>query len=251
MPLEAPPLSADTRAAALNERHGDSDAAALLDAALATSEIGRLAVVSSFGAESAVLLHLVAQRDRGLPVLFIDTEMLFPETLAYQSELAAELGLADIRLIRASETAIAEADPEGLLHKTDPDACCALRKTAPLETALAGFDGWITGRKRYQGGTRQSLTPFEAEPGTERIKVNPLAAWSSTQVRAYMDRHDLPRHPLVARGYGSIGCMPCTTPVRPGEDARAGRWRGRDKTECGIHFEDGHPVRDGRRGVAA
>ncbi len=251
MPLEAPPHSATARAAALTSRHGHADAAALLDAALTAPEAGRLAVVSSFGAESAVLLHLVAQRDRSLPVLFIDTEMLFPETLTYQADLAANLGLTDIRIIRVSEAAKAARDPDGQLHKTDPDACCALRKSAPLQAALAGFDGWITGRKRYQGGVRESLAPFEADPGTDRIKINPLAAWRAEDARAYMDRHALPRHPLVARGFGSIGCMPCTTPVRPGEDPRAGRWRGQDKTECGIHFENGTLVRPNVEGEAA
>jgi phosphoadenosine phosphosulfate reductase len=115
-----------------------------------------------------------------------------------------------------------------------------LRKTRPLERALAEFDGWITGRKRFQGGARVDLDLFEGE-ASGRIKVNPLAHWDARAVAAYLDRHALPRHPLVARGFASIGCAPCTGPVAEGEDPRAGRWRGQEKTECGIHVVDGQP----------
>jgi phosphoadenosine phosphosulfate reductase len=174
-------------------------------------------------------------------VIFIDTEMLFAETLAYQREVSRSLGLTDTRVIRGGGT----EDPDGTLHRRDPDACCALRKTRPLETALAPFDAWITGRKRFQSGSRASLDHFEIEPGGRRIKVNPLAGWSAAAARDYIAQHHLPRHPLVARGYPSIGCAPCTSPVAEGEDPRAGRWRGTDKDECGIHFIDGRVVRPG------
>jgi phosphoadenosine phosphosulfate reductase len=184
---------------------------------------------------------MLSRIDRNAPVLFIDTGMLFPETLAYQRSVAVALGLGDVRVIRGAENA--KADPDGALHLRDPDACCALRKTRPLEDALAPFDAWITGRKRFQSGRRADLHPFEAEPGTGRIKVNPLAAWSPNDAATYMDVHDLPRHPLVARGYPSIGCAPCTSAVAEGEHSRAGRWRGRDKDECGIHFIAGRVVR--------
>lgn len=225
----------------LNARLRDAPATEVLRAALA--ETGRLALVSSFGAESVVLLHMLSRIDARTPVIFIDTEMLFPETLTYQREVGAALGLRDIRVIRGA--ANAAGDPDGTLHLRDPDACCHLRKTRPLAQALAPFDAWITGRKRFQSGQRADLDHFEAEPGTARIKVNPLAAWPETEVPDYIARHDLPRHPLVARGYPSIGCAPCTSPVDADEDMRAGRWRGQDKDECGIHFIAGRVVRPG------
>src|SRR5690606_8164589 len=132
-------------------------------------------------------------------------------------------------------------DGEAMLHRTDPDACCTLRKTEPLAEALAPFDGWITGRKRYQGGTRAALAFFEADGA--RIKVNPLAYWTRGDVVDYIINNRLPRHPLVARGFRTIGCAPCTSRVEPDEDARAGRWRGRAKAECGIHLVNGRMVR--------
>lgn len=201
-----------------------------------------LALVSSFGAESVALLHLVAQIKPDVQVLFIDTQLLFPETLAYQAEVARDLGLRNVEILRADPSA---EDPTDDLHRRDPDACCALRKTAPLDQALSGFDGWITGRKRYQSGQRADLPHLEVEEGSGRIKVNPLAHWQATDVRDYMTAHDLPRHPLVAQGYPSIGCAPCTTPVAPGEDPRAGRWRSQTKDECGIHFVNGKAVPQG------
>jgi len=234
--------SVAARVAALNARYRHHSAISVLEHALGDSDAGRVAMVSSFGAESVALLHMVALVDRATPVLFIDTEMLFPETLAYQRELAEMLGLRDVRVIRASRTRMAARDPEGLLHRENPDACCALRKTEPLEHALAPFDAWITGRKRFQSGSRAALEFFEAE-GAARIKINPLAHWTRQDIADYMVNNRLPRHPLVARGYASIGCAPCTTPVATGEDARAGRWRGSDKEECGIHVVDGRIVR--------
>ena len=200
-------------------------------------------MVSSFGAESVALLHLVAMVDRTTPVLFIDTRLLFAETLAYQQEVAERLNLKDVRIIRTSQEMLDQADPYGALRFSDKDACCGLRKTVPLEQALSRFDGWITGRKRFQSKSRAGLEFFELEKDTGRIKVNPLAHWAADDVRAYMDENRLPRHPMVARGYPSIGCAPCTSAVKPGEDARAGRWRDEDKEECGIHFVNGRPVR--------
>jgi len=235
-----PPVAA--RVAALNARYRHHSAISVLEHALRDTDTGRVAMVSSFGAESVALLHMVSLLDRGTPVLFIDTEMLFPETLTYQREVADHLGLQDVRIIRASRTRMAAQDPEGMLHQTNPDACCHLRKTEPLDHALAPFDAWITGRKRFQSGSRAELEFFEAE-GRDRIKINPLAHWAREDVAEYMVNNRLPRHPLVAQGYPSIGCAPCTSKVAEGEDARAGRWRGQDKEECGIHFVDGKMVR--------
>jgi phosphoadenosine phosphosulfate reductase len=237
-----------TRVAALNARYRHHSAISVLEHALRDPEAGQLALVSSFGAEAVVLLHMVAVTRPETAVLFIDTEMLFAETLVYQQDLAERLALRDLRIIRADPADLRIDDPDDTLHQRDADACCALRKTLPLQRALVGFDGWITGRKRYQSGTRAALEFFEIEEGTGRIKVNPLAHWAHEDIRTYMEENRLPRHPLVARGYPSIGCMPCTTPVREGEDPRAGRWRDQDRTECGIHFLNGKIV---RRGVSA
>jgi phosphoadenosine phosphosulfate reductase len=237
MPLDHP-LTA--RVEALNTALKHHAAADVLRRAFQAAP--NLALVSSFGAESVALLHLAATVKPDVQVIFIDTMMLFPETLAYQHEVARKLGLRRVQVLRADT---ATADPDDTLHLRDPDACCNLRKTEVLNTALAGFDGWITGRKRFQSGTRAALPAFELEEETGRIKVNPLAHWTSADVQEYMAENALPRHPLVARGYPSIGCAPCTSPVADGEDPRAGRWRGQAKEECGIHFKDGKMVRTG------
>lgn len=232
------------RVAVLNQQAQGRDALDTLRLTLGTPETGRTVLVSSFGADSAVLLHMVAQIDKGTPVLFLDTLMLFPETIQYQADLTVALGLWNVRILRPDEHALTARDPDGALHKSDTDACCALRKTAPLNAALEGFDSWITGRKRHQAGTRAALDLFEADAG--RIKINPLAHWTPLDVRNYLERHALPLHPLVKQGYPSIGCAPCTSPVAAGEDPRAGRWRGQAKTECGIHFAHGKLQREGK-----
>ncbi len=241
MPLESPLAPVSDRVADLNARYRHHGATAVLERAMSDPQVGRIALVSSFGAESVVLLHLVSVIDRTTPVLFIDTEMLFAETIAYQAEVADKLGLTITR-ITADRAKLAFEDPDNTLHQFNTDACCALRKTEPLERALSGYDAWITGRKRYQGATRAAVDFFEAE-GDIRIKVNPLAHWDRADLEDYMVNNRLPRHPLVAKGYPSIGCAPCTSPVKPGEDPRAGRWRNSDKTECGIHFINGRAVR--------
>ena len=228
-------------AARLNAQFAHAGATEVIKAAF--DEIGNVALVSSFGADSVVLLRLVAQIDRHTPVLFVDTEMLFEETLQHQERVAELLGLTDVKMIRASDSN--QHDPHGTLHKTNPNACCGLRKTAPLQKALAPFDGWITGRKRHQSGTRARLDMFELEDNSPRIKVNPLALWTAQDTVRFMKDTQLPRHPLVAKGYPSIGCSPCTTPVKLGEDPRAGRWREIEKEECGIHFSNGKMVRTG------
>lgn len=239
MPLDSPVAE---RVARLNARYRHHGATAVLDHALRDPEVGRIALVSSFGAESVVLLHMIAVMNRDTPVLFIDTEMLFAETLAYQLDLTERLHLRNLTVVRADRAQVFARDNEGLLHQYDPDACCTLRKTEPLQQALAGYDGWITGRKRYQGASRADLDFFENE-GDVRIKVNPLVHWTTADLQEYIAENRLPRHPLVAKGYPSIGCAPCTTRVNDGEDPRAGRWRSLEKTECGIHFVDGKLVR--------
>ena len=194
---------------------------------------GRVTLVSSFGAESVLLLALVAEIDPATPVLFLETDRHFPETLAYRAAVAHRLGLTDVRDLRPAPVEAADADPTGELWYYDPDACCALRKVRPLERALAGFEAWVTGRKRHQAMTRERLSFIELDGG--RIKLNPLADWDRDRIEAEITRRGLSRHPLVARGYKSIGCATCTRAVGAGEDERAGRWAGLRKVECGIH----------------
>ena len=194
----------------------------------------RLALVSSFGAESAVLLDIVAQVKPDLPILFLDTGMLFGQTLDYRKQLAARLGLTDVRDLRPAYQDLATGDPQAKLWETDTDACCHIRKVLPLDRAIQGFDAWITGRKRFHGGDRMNLPVVEHADG--KVKFNPLANWGKSELDAYVLERGLPTHPLVAQGFPSIGCWPCTQPAEEGDDARAGRWKGLDKSECGIHL---------------
>jgi phosphoadenosine phosphosulfate reductase len=225
--------------ARLNIELRDAEPQAILSAAI--DHFGdKVALVSSFGSESAVLLHMAAQIKPDIPVLFLDTGMLFGQTLDYRKSLVAKLGLTDVRDLRPQFQDLAIHDPAGDLWKTSTDACCNIRKVLPLDRALEGFDGWITGRKRFQGGGRMRLQVVEQ--GETQIKFNPLANWTKEQLDAYAVEHDLPPHPLVAFGYPSIGCWPCTAPVEEGGDTRAGRWAGSDKTECGIHLDRATPA---------
>lgn len=240
MPLEAAarPLGADP-VAELNARFAELPTQSFVDHVLSAQ--GEVALVSSFGTESVVLLDMVARADRHAPVLFLETGMLFAETLAYQHDIADRLGLTNLQVVRPAPADLAARDPFGRLHMADSDACCDIRKVRPLEAALAPFDGWITGRKRMHGGQRVALDLAESDG--QRTKFNPLAHWSGQEVRAYIEERGLPRHPLVTRGFASVGCAPCTSPTREGEDPRAGRWRGASKDECGIHFIGGKAVR--------
>jgi len=221
------------KARRLAAKHGGDDARDILNEAINNLFPGRIGVVSSFGSESAVLLHLIAQVAPATPVIFLETGKHFAQTLSYRKKLASELGLTNVREIAPQTDETAEIDPAGDLWRRDTDACCALRKVRPLKGALDGFDAWITGRKQIQGGARLHLPVFEA--AAPRIKVNPIVRWTKDDLDQYFLDHDLPAHPLVAEGFPSIGCWPCTHPAGPGEDARAGRWRGSEKSECGIH----------------
>lgn len=233
--MQALPKIVASRLVNLQQDYAAADARELLDAMIRREFPGRIAVVSSFGAESAVLLHLVASIDPATPVLFLNTGKLFGETLRYRDRLQEVLGLTDLRAIGPHPVDRAARDPEGNLWSKDPDACCNFRKTMPLSRAMQGFDAWITGRKRFQTDSRSDMDAIEMIG--ERYRINPLADWTQGDLDHYMLEHNLPAHPLVRDGYLSIGCMSCTSRVNAGEDARAGRWRGQDKTECGIHID--------------
>jgi phosphoadenosine phosphosulfate reductase len=207
--------------------------AEVIATALQTVGRERLAVVSSFGTESAALLKVMADVDPAIPVVFLDTGWLFEETLAYRDSLISVLGLRDVRSIKPLEETLSREDPDRELWFSDPDACCRIRKVEPLARALKPFSAWINGRKRFQGGLRAEI-PVVEEDGV-RLKFNPFANVSREAIEAIYKTANLPPHPLAAKGFLSVGCMPCTSRTSPDEDARAGRWRGRPKTECGIH----------------
>ena len=237
--------AAGSTATALPQTGKRAEARALLNLALTRLFPGRIALVSSFGAESPVLLHMVSRIDPTTPVIFLDTGKLFTETLAYRDALTGRLGLSDVRSISPDAGSLSRVDPSGTLWRHAPDLCCRVRKVVPLERALQPFDAWINGRKRAHGGERCDLRFLEAD--RRWVKFNPLADWDGDDVARYLSDHDLPVHPLVAAGFPSIGCAPCTTPVGRDEDVRSGRWRGSDKRECGIHFSpDGRIVRQGQ-----
>ncbi len=231
--LRARAAEAAARAAELTARYAGVSGIELVRAMIEVEFPGRIAVGSSFGAEAAVMLDLVAQIDPATPVIFLDTRKLFGETLRYRGELRNRLGLTDLRVVGPSEDEEARHDPQGVLWRVNPDACCRFRKVVPLARALAGFDGWFTGRKRFHGGARAALPTIEADG--VHVKVNPLATWAREDIVAHFAARNLPAHPLVADGYTSIGCMPCTDRPRPGAGLRDGRWASQDKTECGIH----------------
>jgi phosphoadenosine phosphosulfate reductase len=211
----------------------DASPAHVIETALKLVGREQLALVSSFGTESAALLKVMADVDSAIPVIFLDTGWLFEETLAYRDTLIAALGLRDVRSIKPLEEALSRQDPDRELWFSDPDACCRIRKVEPLARALKPFSAWINGRKRFQGGARAEL-PVVEDDGA-KLKFNPFANVSREEIEAIYKLAKLPPHPLVASGYLSVGCMPCSSRTAPDEDARAGRWRGKGKTECGIH----------------
>ncbi len=235
--IDTGPRCRESDAVRLNRIFQGADTVEMMEVLLREKMAGDVATVSSFGAESAVLLHLIAQIDPSVPVLFLETGKHFPETLAYRDLLVERLGLTDLRNLTPDPEVLAKKDESGLRWSYDPDGCCEIRKVQPLARALADFDATITGRKAFQAQTRANLPRFEIDNSDAqgRLKINPLITWTPDDIAAYIEEHDLPPHPLVAEGYPSIGCSPCTSKVAPGEDPRSGRWRGWDKTECGIH----------------
>jgi phosphoadenosine phosphosulfate reductase len=230
-PASSPELQA--RLEALRRRVEGLDARELLRVCIEEEFRGRLVAVSSFGSESVVLLHLMAQVDASVPVVFLNTGKLFGETMRYRDRLQEVLGLQDVRAIGPLAADLKAQDTEGVLWQSNPDACCNIRKVLPLQRALQGFDAEITGRKRFQTVSRNAIAPVELNGG--RFVINPLWNWSLNDLKEHILAHNLPRHPLVDDGYLSIGCMPCTQRVKDESDYRSGRWAGLDKDECGIH----------------
>ncbi|HEY3638720.1 MAG TPA: phosphoadenylyl-sulfate reductase [Rhizomicrobium sp.] len=228
-------LDSAARAVELNGQYDKLKTKELLRALIVKEFPGQIALVCSFGTESAVLLHLVADIDCSLPVIFLDTGKHFDETISYRDSLVERFGLTDVRVVTPAEGQLAANDDKGVLHRSNPDRCCYIRKTLPMLSALREFSCWINGRKRFQGTTRAELELFEAQD--KWIKVSPLVNWSEDRIQAYFADHNLPHHPLEAYGYSSIGCSPCTEPNHDTRsDRRSGRWKGSAKLECGIHL---------------
>lgn len=225
---------AAVQAGFFEKNYGSSSPQEIIALAIHEFFEGGIAAISSFGAESAVLLHMIAQIAPATPVLFLDTGKHFRATLDYRHDLASELGLTHVQDILPDENSVKQDDPLGALSMTDKDHCCFIRKVEPMARAVAPYRAWMTGRKQFQASTRNGLAVFEAVEA--RIRINPLARWRAADLKAYADQHGLSAHPLIAQGYRSIGCMPCTRPVNADEDQRAGRWAGTEKTECGIHL---------------
>ncbi len=219
---------------ALMSEYGHLNSLDLLDAMINGEFRDNIALVSSFGAESIVLLDMVAEVNPATPVIFLNTQKLFGETVSYRDKIAEKLGLTNIITVKPSPEDLANEDKNGLLWTRDTDACCDLRKTRPLAKAMNGYGAWITGRKRFQTRERSGI-PLIEQDGS-KFKINPLAHWNQNELDQIMENKGLPKHPLVAQGYPSIGCMPCTKRVEAGQDRRMGRWSGQDKAECGIHI---------------
>ncbi|MCZ7540166.1 MAG: phosphoadenylyl-sulfate reductase [Anaerolineae bacterium] len=240
-----PVIVSPDEASALNARFEDADPAVVL-AWAAERFMPRLAVTSSFQTQSVSLLHLISQVCPQVPVLFLDTGYHFPETLAFRDELIARFRLT-VQVVRPDpEQAAARTES---LYRRDPDLCCYVHKVVPMQRALRHLDAWISGIRRDQTPQRAGTQVVEPLP-QGGVKINPLAAWTREEVWHYIHRHDLPAHPLLAQGYLSVGCAPCTVPAF-GSDERAGRWAGTGKTECGLHTDALHqpPASDQERGA--
>jgi phosphoadenosine phosphosulfate reductase len=227
------PETLSARTMRLNKALASASPETVIERAIEAVPAGRLAIVSSFGTESAVLLKYVADVDPGLPVLFLDTGMLFEETLDYRDRLIDFFGLTDVRSLKPQIELVERRDPDRDLWLRDTESCCHIRKVRPLSDALGAFDGWINGRKRFHGDARATIDHVEDDG--RLLKFNPLAALSRKQIEAVFEAEGVPRHPLEKMGFASVGCMPCTSRTREGEGPRAGRWRNQDRTECGIH----------------
>jgi phosphoadenosine phosphosulfate reductase len=229
--LNPPVWNAET-VAGVNDRLETASAAHIADWAIAT--FGRDLIVAA-SMQDTILPHLFGTRLEGVDVLFLETGYHFPETIATRDEAARTLPITIVNALPAATVAEQDAALGKDLWARDPNQCCALRKVEPLRRALAGRAAWVTGLRRADGPTRANAPVVDWDAKHGLVKINPIVTWSDDQVERYQAEHNLPRNPLVAQGYPSIGCLPCTRAVAPGEDPRAGRWAGTDKTECGLH----------------
>jgi phosphoadenylyl-sulfate reductase (thioredoxin) len=210
--------------------------------AWAAARFPRITFATGFGPEGCVLLDLIGRHSLPIDLFTLDTGVLFQETHDLWRRLEGLYGFT-IRAVRPGLTALDRALLPRNLWESDPDRCCDLRKVQPLREALSGFEAWITAVRRDQTADRADAQVLERDRRFGLVKVNPLVGWTSGQVWDYLRAHDVPVSPLHAKGYPSIGCLPCTTAVAPGEDPRAGRWRGRAKQECGLHSRPGRAAR--------
>lgn len=232
----------DKNLANLQKKYGELDASDLLRVMITQEFQGKIALISSFGADAALLLALVAEIDPATPIFFLETGKHFPETLDYAQTLKNQLNLQNLHFLKPDQEMLARIDENGDLWSSNPDRCCWLRKVEPLERAVKELKltALITGRKKYQNSERAALQTIELDD-KNIFRINPLANWDKARQKAEFANKNLPEHPLVALGYPSIGCAPCTFPVKNGEDERAGRWKhtakdGQQKTECGLHL---------------
>ena len=224
---------AKTRVERLNTSFEGASAYFLLEHALTFEFPNNIALVSSFGTEAAILLHMVSRIKPETDVVFIDTLKLFTLTHKYRDHLIESFGLKNVKTFKPNPEQIRKHDPDGNLWESDTDKCCQIRKVETNEAALKPYESWITGRKRYHGGSRLHMKKFEWIDGV--IKINPLANWKMRDIQHYFDANNIPRHPLYERGFLSVGCHHCSMPSTDPNDPRSGRWQGKDKTECGIH----------------
>ena len=196
----------------------------------------RLTFATSLGIEDCLVTDLIARAKLPVDLFTLDTELLFPETYALWKRIEEKYGVT-IKAVKPARTVAEQASAEGpALWTREPDRCCDLRKMRPLGATLANYDAWITAIRRDQTPERANAPVVGWDGRFGLVKINPLVRWTSDQVRAYVAEHEVPYNPLHDRNYPSIGCMPCTSPVMPGEDSRSGRWRGQEKTECGLHL---------------
>jgi phosphoadenylyl-sulfate reductase (thioredoxin) len=195
---------------------------------------GNIALACSFGAEDCVLVEVIARNRLPVEIFTLDTGFLFPETQVLWGRLEERYG---VRIVPAPVVLPPLDRTRPPPWESDPDACCHARKVLPLRERLATLGAWVTGIRRDQTPDRANAPVIEWDARFGLVKVNPLAGWTPADVAAHVQRNEVPTNPLHERGFLSIGCAPCTSPVRPGEDPRAGRWRGREKTECGLHAD--------------
>ncbi len=194
----------------------------------------KITYICSFGTESAIILHMISKIDKNFPIFLLNTHFLFPETIVYKNILLKELGLSNCQDIFPDELLIKNEDPENNLWKNNIDRCCEIRKVKPLDTILKNFSSWISGRKSYHQGERIDLKPFELL--NQKIVVNPLINIKKKEADNYFEVNNLPKHPLLKKGYFSIGCIHCTFKTTDRLKIRSGRWKNKMKTECGIHL---------------